>query len=90
MQVSCGETRIAEPYCDPTLTVSDRIDDLLDRMTLEEKIGCITTGGAAGCTVPRLGIEMTWAESLHGLRWVHADTTFYSSRRYASSRVCVL
>ena len=27
------------PYLDPTLSVADRVNDLLGRMTLEEKIG---------------------------------------------------
>ena len=64
--VSCAETRVAEPYCDASLPVASRIDDLVMRMTRAEKIDCITT---KSCAVPRLAVAMTWAEALHGLRY---------------------
>jgi hypothetical protein len=31
----------ASPYLDPALAVADRVDDLLGRMTLEEKLAQI-------------------------------------------------
>lgn len=57
---------MAEPYCDATLPVESRLKDLLSRMTLEEKIDCISTHS---CSLSRLAIGMTWAEALHGLRF---------------------
>jgi hypothetical protein len=57
---------VAEPYCNASLPVDSRIDDLVARMTLAEKIDCITS---SRCAVPRLAVAMTWAEALHGLRY---------------------
>ena len=57
---------MAEPYCNASLPVDSRIDDLVARMTLAEKIDCITS---SRCAVPRLAVAMTWAEALHGLRY---------------------
>ena len=48
------------------MSVGARVDDLVSRMTGAEKIGCI---GTKTCDLPRLGISMTWAEALHGLRY---------------------
>jgi beta-glucosidase len=50
----------ALPYQDPTLAVSDRVDDLLARMTLDDKIGQMTQAEraqatAADVTAYRLG-----------------------------------
>jgi beta-glucosidase len=51
------------PCLDPALPVERRIDDLLSRMTLEEKIGMVHASGkfrAGG--VPRLGVPYLWTD----------------------------
>ena len=54
------------PYQDPTLTVEQRVDDLLGRLTLEEKTKLMMNGSPA---IPRLGIPAFdwWSEALHGI-----------------------
>ncbi len=52
------------PYQDPKLPAERRITDLLQRMTIEEKLAMLGTDP----TVPRLGIVGTnHVEGLHGL-----------------------
>jgi len=53
------------PFLDPTLPFDERVCDLVSRLTIEEKAGCIPTKNQA---VERLGIE-AWsigAEAAHG------------------------
>jgi beta-glucosidase len=50
-------------YLDPSLPVERRIDDLLQRMTLEEKVAMVHASGefrAGG--VPRLGVPYLWTD----------------------------
>jgi beta-glucosidase len=56
------------PFRDPTLPVASRIDDLLGRLTLAEKISMLHQYQPA---IPRLGIGpfKTGTEALHGLAW---------------------
>src|SRR5262245_40606636 len=53
-------------YLDSSQPVSERVRDLLTRMTLEEKISQMAHYAAA---VPRLGIPAYnfWSEALHGV-----------------------
>jgi beta-glucosidase len=53
------------PFQNPDLSVSARVDDLVGRMTLEEKASQMMTDARA---IPRLGIPAYywWSESLHG------------------------
>ncbi len=52
------------PFDDPSLPVEKRIDDLLSRMTLDEKINCL--GTITG--VPRLGVpNIGSSEGIHGV-----------------------
>lgn len=52
------------PFFDPRLSEAERIDDLISRMTLEEKVDCLSTNPS----VPRLGVRCTGhVEGLHGL-----------------------
>lgn len=53
-------------YLDPNRPVAERVQDLLSRMTLEEKISQMRNGASA---VPRLGIPSYdfWSEALHGV-----------------------
>ena len=54
------------PYLDPSLPISERLSDLLSRMTLEEKISQMCNACAA---IPHLGIPAYdyWSEGLHGV-----------------------
>ena len=56
------------PFRDPRLPTQARIDDLLGRLTLDEKISWLHQYQPA---VPRLGIELfkTGTEALHGVAW---------------------
>lgn len=53
-------------FRDPALPIDDRVQDLLSRMTLEEKISQMRNGADA---IPRLGIPAYdfWSEALHGV-----------------------
>ena len=54
------------PFEDPDLALEVRVDDLLSRMTLREKVSQMTHEAAA---VERLGIHAYdwWSEALHGV-----------------------
>lgn len=71
----------AAPYLDETLPISQRIEDALSRMTLDEKIAMVhaqSKFSTPGC--PRLGIPEIWmSDGPHGVRmeiswdeWEHA------------------
>lgn len=55
-----------EAYKNPQLTPSERAEDLLQRLTLEEKVGLMQNSSKP---VPRLGIKAYdwWSEALHGI-----------------------
>ena len=59
----------AEPYRDPKLPLEQRVDDLVGRLSLDEKIAML---GQMTPAIPRLGIKRftNWTEGLHGLGWV--------------------
>jgi len=51
------------PYLDRTLPVETRIDDLMSRLTLDEKIGLVHANGLfRSGGVPRLGIPYLWTD----------------------------
>ncbi|HEX6354074.1 glycoside hydrolase family 3 protein [Actinophytocola sp.] len=56
------------PFRDPSLPLEERIDDLLGRLTLDEKVSLLHQYQPA---IPRLGIKRfkTGTEGLHGLGW---------------------
>ena len=72
----------AEPFRDPNLPLERRVDDLVSRLTLDEKIGML---GQFQPAIERLGIKgfTNWTEGLHGLGWVRGGsvtaTTFPQS-----------
>ena len=63
------------PYLDPTLPVDQRVDDLVSRMTLEEKASQMQDVARA---IPRLGIPAYnwWNEGLHGVARAGHATVF--------------
>ncbi|HEY8413562.1 MAG TPA: glycoside hydrolase family 3 C-terminal domain-containing protein [Pyrinomonadaceae bacterium] len=61
-----GETQSLPPYKNPNLPVEQRVNDLVSRMTLEEKASQMMNASAA---IERLGIPQYdyWNEALHGV-----------------------
>lgn len=65
----------AHAYKNPALPVDKRVDDLVSRMTLEEKVSLMTDQEAA---IDRLGIPAYgwWNEALHGVARAGIATVF--------------
>ena len=63
------------PFNDPKLSVDQRVEDLLNRLTLEEKVGMMMNGSTG---VERLGIPdyNWWNEALHGVARAGIATVF--------------
>src|ERR1700754_1892152 len=63
------------PYKNPSLAIEKRVDDLVSRMTLEEKVSQMMNGAAA---IPRLDIPEYewWNEALHGVARAGCATVF--------------
>src|SRR5215467_6805511 len=70
---SAGSTR--PPYMDPSLPIDQRVNDLVSRMTLEEKASQMQDVAPA---IPRLGIPAYnwWNEGLHGVARAGVATVF--------------
>ena len=65
LTVGSGQN-LMPPYKNPSLPVERRVDDLVSRMTLEEKVSQMMNAAPA---IPRLGIPEYdwWNEGLHGV-----------------------
>src|SRR6266536_6078927 len=63
------------PYKNPALPVETRVDDLVSRMTLEEKVSQMMNAAAE---IPQLGIPEYdwWNEGLHGVAFAGVATVF--------------
>ncbi|MBX7172188.1 MAG: glycoside hydrolase family 3 C-terminal domain-containing protein [Pyrinomonadaceae bacterium] len=63
------------PYKNPKLPIEQRVDDLVSRMTLEEKVFQMQNSAPA---IPRLGIPAYdwWNEALHGVARAGIATVF--------------
>ncbi|MFF4504148.1 glycoside hydrolase family 3 C-terminal domain-containing protein [Streptomyces sp. NPDC001401] len=70
-----AQTPPTPPFRDPQLPFAKRIDDLLQRLTLDEKISFLHQFAPA---VERLGIDAfrTGQEALHGVAWMGPATVF--------------
>ena len=62
-------------YLNPALPIDQRVDDLVSRMTLEEKASQVVHGAAA---IPRLHVPAYnwWTEGLHGVARAGTATVF--------------
>lgn len=72
------------PFCDVSLGVSDRVNDLVKRLTLQEKISMlVNTAGS----VSRLGIPKYewWSEALHGISYTGPGVKFNNIVPHATS-----
>jgi beta-glucosidase len=72
------------PFRNPKLPIDERVDDLVSRMTLEEKVSQMVHAAAA---VPRLGISEYnwWSEGLHGVGRAGYATVFPQAIALAAS-----
>ena len=72
------------PYQDGRLTAQQRADDLLSRLTLEEKVSLMMDTSPA---IPRLGIPQFqwWSEALHGVGRNGFSTVFPITMQMAAS-----
>ena len=63
------------PYLNPSLPIEQRVNDLVSRMTLEEKVSQMMNAAPA---IPRLGIPEYdwWNEALHGVAFNGVATVF--------------
>ena len=63
------------PYKNPNLPLEQRVQDLVSRMTLEEKVSQL---GHTGAAIPRLGVPEYnwWSEGLHGVARADYATVF--------------
>ena len=68
-------TPAALPFMDTTQPVDQRVDDLIERMTLEEKVAQMQNSAPA---IPRLGVPKYdwWNEGLHGVAFSGTATNF--------------
>lgn len=65
-----------EPFRNPGLPVEQRVQDLLGRLTLEEKAIVLDHRGP---TIERFGIvEDNWNQCLHGVSWDGGPTTLFT------------
>ena len=71
----CGTKSYDYPYQDPDLPVQERVEDLISRMTLEEKVSQMIDQADS---VGKLGIPMYnwWNECLHGVGRAGIATVF--------------
>jgi beta-glucosidase len=76
LAVSPAPAQKSAVYLDPHAPIEKRIDDLLKRMTVEEKIGQISNDqGSAG--IPRLRVPALWkTEAIHGQAFSTGATIF--------------
>ncbi len=82
---SCGKSRTTQlPFQNPALPTAQRVDDLVSRLTLDEKISQMSMTAAA---IPRLGIPQYtwWNEGLHGVARSGYATVFPQAIGFAAT-----
>ena len=70
------------PWCDPTLSVEARVEDMISRMSLPEKIAALDTAGPG---IASLGLDPYnwWSEATHGIS--HVRNRVQDGTRYESN-----
>ena len=73
--MSAQQSPASSAYLDPKLPVEQRVDDLISRMTLEEKASQL---GHTAASIPRLHVPEYnwWNEGLHGVARAGVATVF--------------
>ena len=84
LSLSAQDKKKKLPFQDPNFTIEDRVNDLISRMTLEEKVGQLSYGAAA---IPRLQVPEYnwWNECLHGVARNGRATVFPQAIGMAAS-----
>ncbi len=79
-----GFSQTQAPYMNLTLPIDQRVDDLVSRMTLDEKVSQMMNGADA---IPRLGVPKYdwWSEGLHGIARSGYATVFPQAIGMAAS-----
>ncbi|KAL3735174.1 hypothetical protein ACJRO7_024334 [Eucalyptus globulus] len=79
-----GPSTTSFPFCNASLPISQRAQDLVYRLTLDEKISQLVSSAPA---IPRLGIPAYewWSESLHGVSESGPGIRFNGTVRSATS-----
>ncbi|XP_006354074.1 probable beta-D-xylosidase 7 [Solanum tuberosum] len=72
------------PFCNNSLPISQRVNDLVSRLTVDEKILQLVNGAPE---IPRLGISAYewWSEGLHGVSR-HGKGTFFNGTIKAATQ----
>ncbi|KAI5355511.1 hypothetical protein L3X38_008406 [Prunus dulcis] len=72
------------PFCKTTLPINQRVQDLVSRLTLDEKISQLVNSAPP---IPRLGIPSYewWSEALHGVADVGKGINLYGTISNATS-----
>ncbi|TQE09637.1 hypothetical protein C1H46_004730 [Malus baccata] len=72
------------PFCKTTLPINQRVQDLISRLTLDEKISQLVNSAPP---IPRLGIPSYewWSEALHGVADVGKGIKLYPTIHNATS-----
>lgn len=75
MHLQCTSPETTLPYLDTSLDIDARVDDLVSRMTLDEKISQMRNEAPA---IERLGVPAYnwWSEGLHGVARAGLATVF--------------
>lgn len=62
-------------FCQTSLAIHERVNDLVSRLTLDEKISQLVSSAPA---IPRLGVSAYewWSEALHGVSYYGKGITF--------------
>ena len=72
-------------FCNSSATESDRVNDLVNKLTLAEKVGLMSQNNV-NVTVPRLGVPIIpWGEALHGVVAVCISSPAHGSTGCPSS-----
>ena len=84
MSMSAQQRTYEYPFQDPSLSTEERVNDLVSRMTLKEKVDQLVNSAPA---IPRLGIPSYnwWNEALHGVARAGYATVFPQSITIANS-----
>lgn len=82
--LSCSQQTIQPPYTNQQLPIDERVNDLVSRMTLEEKVSQTLNQAPA---IERLGIAQYnwWSEALHGVARAGLATVFPQAIGLAAS-----
>lgn len=74
LPASSSTAAASEPFRDPALPLEQRLDDLIGRLSLEEKAVLLNHKGS---TIERLGIRSDqWNQCLNGVMWDRPTTLF--------------